>query len=311
MKIISLAAAGLLTCASAVSAASTSKPQVCWLETSAFTMDAAMAGTGLRDTMVWDSTISSVLIRHAKGDVLVDTGFGPSAEAQMGELPDAGRAFGLQVVSGAKDRKSILDVLSTVHESPAQVTRILITHAHYDHLGGATELAAPVYVSSAEAAWMADQAAHPTITPPSLVADVKPRLKVLAYDSGPYLGFDQSKDLYGDGTIVAVPLPGHTPGSQGVFLTLGQHKVFLIGDAANILEAAERGLPKSAPIRANTDFAPEIADSTTKRIADFHRAHPKVALVPAHDRTAFAAAFGQPSTCISKLASNQEDRHVR
>ena len=63
---------------------------------------------------------------------------------------------------------------------------------------------------------MTDQAAHPTNTPPSLVAAVKSRVKVLAYDSGSYLGFDKSKDIYGDGTIVVVPfLPGHTPGSQG------------------------------------------------------------------------------------------------
>jgi hypothetical protein len=72
----------------------------------------------------------------------------------------------------------------------------------------------------------------PTITPPSLVATVKPGLKILAYDSGPYMGFDESEDIYGDGTIVVVP---------GVFLKLGQRRVFLIGDVADTLEAAERG----------------------------------------------------------------------
>jgi N-acyl homoserine lactone hydrolase len=67
-----------------------------------------------------------------------------------------------------KDRTSILHALATVDEPPAGVARILITHSHYDHLGGAAELAAPVYVASAEAAWMTAQAAHPTITSPSL-----------------------------------------------------------------------------------------------------------------------------------------------
>jgi N-acyl homoserine lactone hydrolase len=158
---------------------------------------------------------------------------------------------------------------------------------------------------------MADQAAHPTIEPPSLVAAVKPRLKVLVYDSGPYLGFDHSKDIYGDGTMVVVPLPGHTPGSLGVFLKLGQRSVFLIGDAADTLEAAERGLPKSTPIRANTDFEPEVADTTTRRIADFHRAHPEIDLVPAHDRTAFAAAFGSPSTCEPAFHSPKGERSAK
>jgi N-acyl homoserine lactone hydrolase len=303
VKIMFIAAAGLLGPGFAVAQSATETPQACWLETSAATMDGAMGGAGLRETIVWESTISSVLLRHAKGDILIDSGFGPNAEAQMTELPAPGRAFGLQIVSGAKDRKPILNLLASVREPPAQVSRIIVTHAHYDHVGGATQLAAPIYVSSAEAKWMADQATHPTITPPSLVAAVKPRLNILTYDSGEYLGFEASKDVYGDGTVVVVPLPGHTPGSQGLFLKLGERRVFLIGDAADTLEAAERGLPKSPPIRANTDFQPEVADTTTKHISDFHRAHPDIALVPAHDRTAFAAVFGNPSTCISEFRS--------
>ena len=272
-------------------------------------MDGAMGGAGLRETKVWQSTVSVVLFRHAKGDVLIDTGFSPNAETQMNELPPAGRAFGAQIVSGAKDRKSILAVLETVNESPTQVSRIIMTHTHYDHVGGATQLTAPIYVASAEAKWMADQEADPTITPPSLVKSLKPRLKTLAYDSGPYLGFSESEDIYNDGTMVVVPLPGHTPGSQGIFLKLGQHSVFLIGDAADTLEAAERGLPKSQAIRTNTDFEPELADETTKRVAAFHLAHPEIALVPAHDRVAFAAVFGNPSTCISDFESTQGSFH--
>lgn len=283
------------------------KPQACWLETSNAILDGAMGGAGIRETRVWDSTVSGVLVRHPKGDVLIDTGFSPNAEAQMNELPPASRAFGLQIVSSAKDRKSILDVLKSANEPPTQIARIIMTHTHYDHLGGATQLTAPIYVASAEAKWMMEQEAHPTITPPSLVRAIEPRIRILAYDSGPYLGFSESKDIYNDGTIVVVPLPGHTPGSQGIFLKLGKGRVFLIGDAADTLEAAERGLPKSSLIRANTDFEPELADETTRRVAAFHLAHPEIALVPAHDRVAYAAVFGNPSNCISNFQATKED----
>lgn len=287
---------------SAVAAAGLPRPDsACWLETSASSMPGALGGTGLRDTKVWNSTISSVLVRHPRGDILIDAGLGPDAQAQMDELPPASRAFGLQIVAGAKDRKTILQALATVGEPPGRIARILVTHAHYDHLGGATEVAGPIYVAPAEAAWMADQAARPTIMPPSLIAAVKSRLTVLAYDSGPYLGFDRSKDVYGDGRVVVVPLPGHTPGSQGVFLKLGRRRVFLIGAAADTLEAAERGLPKSAPIRTATDFEPKIADRTAERVSIFHAAHPEIALIPSHDRTAFAAVFGAPGQCVSNL----------
>lgn len=299
MKTLFAIATGLLMSSAAIAQAPPGKPQACWLETAASTMNGAMGGAGLRTTKVWHSTVSAVLVRDRSGDVLIDTGFSPNAEAQMNELPASARAFGLQVLSGARNRKSLIDTLATVGERPAQVARILVTHAHYDHLGGATQLTAPIYVSAAEAAWMAGQATHPVITPPSLIAAVKPRLKTLAYDSGPYLGFRQSKDFYGDGTLVVVPLPGHTPGSQGVFVKLGKRSVFLIGDAADTLEAAERGLPKSPVIRSNTDSEPELADATTKQISAFHRAHPDIAIIPAHDRVAYTAVFGNPSTCVA------------
>lgn len=41
------------------------------------------------------------------------------------------------------------------------------------------------------------------------------------------------------------------------------------------------------PIRSNTDAAPDLADVTTRRISDFHRMHPEIAIIPAHDRVAF------------------------
>ena len=84
-------ASSLLLAAFAAACSPIDKPQACWLETSAGDMDAALGGAGLRETKVWHSTISTVLIRHPKGDVLIDTGFSPDAEAQMNELPPAGQ----------------------------------------------------------------------------------------------------------------------------------------------------------------------------------------------------------------------------
>ena len=47
------AVVGLLIAASAIAKGAAEKPQACWLETSTSTMNAAMAGTGIRDTKVW------------------------------------------------------------------------------------------------------------------------------------------------------------------------------------------------------------------------------------------------------------------
>jgi len=46
------------------------------------------------------------------------------------------------------------------------------------------------------------------------------RYEEYGFENGPYLGFPSSHDVYGDGSIVVVPAPGHTPGSVIVFVTL-------------------------------------------------------------------------------------------
>ena len=261
-----------------------------------------MGGAGIRRTTEWRSTISSVLVRHPQGDVLIDTGFGPDAEAQMGELPEPNRDFGRMILQGSKNRMPLVAALAHINEAPDQIKRIIITHAHYDHLGGATTLSAPIYLAAGEATWLAQQSAQPTIAPPSLTATLRSRFRLVDYASGPFLGFERSQDLYGDGTVVLVPLPGHTPGSQGVFIKLGGRYVFLIGDVSNLLEAATDGLPKNPVIRANTDTEPALADAQTTRVARFHQDHPDIAIVPAHDRDAFVAVFGAAPGCISEYA---------
>src|SRR6185436_1780133 len=65
------------------------------------------------------------------------------------------------------------------------------------------------------------------------------------FEETPFLGFPRSHDLYGDGAIVIVPAPGHTPGSVIVFVTESNgQRVAFVGDLAwqreAILEREER-----------------------------------------------------------------------
>ncbi|MES2349579.1 MAG: MBL fold metallo-hydrolase, partial [Pseudomonadota bacterium] len=158
MTCTALSSGALLLSASA-SATVPPGTAACWVETASSTMDAAMGGAGIRRTSQWHSTVSTVLFRHGRGDVLIDTGFGPDAAAQMSELPAPNRDFGMMILDGAKNRTPLIAALANVDEAPNQVKRIVVTHAHYDHLGGATTLSAPIYLAAKESVWLAQQSA--------------------------------------------------------------------------------------------------------------------------------------------------------
>jgi hypothetical protein len=88
------------------------------------------------------------------------------------------------------------------------------------------------------------------------------RTTAIAFQPRPYETFDESADVFGDGSVVVVKLPGHTPGSVGVFVNVSPTlRMFHVGDAVNVVEAVERRLTKSV-VMAPTDEAPEEAEPT-------------------------------------------------
>jgi glyoxylase-like metal-dependent hydrolase (beta-lactamase superfamily II) len=66
------------------------------------------------------------------------------------------------------------------------------------------------------------------------------------FEGGPYLGFPHSHDVWGDGSVVIVPAPGHTPDSVVVFVTLPSGARYApIGDLVFQMEGIE--LPAEKP----------------------------------------------------------------
>jgi glyoxylase-like metal-dependent hydrolase (beta-lactamase superfamily II) len=111
---------------------------------------------------------------------------------------------------------------------------ILLTYGHWDHVSGVPDFpGVPVLITAAEHRFD-DEDGWATATARSLDQKV---FQEYAFEGGPYLGFAQSHDLYGDGSIVIVPAPGHTPGSVIVFATLPKGARFaFVGDLVWQLE---------------------------------------------------------------------------
>ena len=108
-------------------------------------------------------------------------------------------------------------------------------------------------------------------------------------EGGEYLGFARSHDVHGDGSIVIVPAPGHTPGSVIVFVVLpGGRRYAFVGDLAwqreGITEREERPWLQ----RTLADEDPAAVRAQLLRMAAIWARFPEITLVPAHDARGFA-----------------------
>ena len=115
------------------------------------------------------------------------------------------------------------------------------------------------------------------------------RFEEYGFEGGPYLGFAHSRDVFGDGAIVIVPAPGHTPGSVIVFLTLPTGKRYaLVGDLVWQREGISEREERPWVQRTLADSDPEGVRGQLLHVAAIAARFPEISIVPAHDARAYA-----------------------
>jgi len=182
-------------------------------------------------------TVSCYLIKHGNDYMLWDTG-----------LPKRDLALPLQ----GKDSKgetlsaSLVDQLGQLAVDPKKITLIGISHYHYDHTGQVDDFHQARLLLG-----------HNDVQ--GLRAPDIPEAKALAYWLNGPGKLDEvvgDRDVFGDGLVVMLDLPGHTPGHHGLLVKLSKFGyVLLSGDVAHFRENYESdGLPGW-----NTDRAQSLA----------------------------------------------------
>lgn len=273
--------------------------QACWLEYGTATFPGTYGLAGASDDYHWDVTFSGILLRHPKGDLLLDVGKSTHFSDEVEDQHFLSRQLLKNIQGGGDWRLSVVQALQTVNENPASVKGILLSHIHGDHAGGMMDMpTTPVLLSQTEldfAKAERDKGGFDVVHAHALA--VEQRGKGLKIDGPAYENFDSSLDYYGDGSIVIVPMPGHTPGSIGVFVNRSpSERYFHVGDASNTLEAVYKRRGKSVVLEF-TDHDGGQADGMVAKLNQLHAQDASVQILPAHDRKAWIRIFGAPSAC--------------
>ena len=233
-----------------------------------------------------ETAFSAFLVKHDDDYVLFDTGLGSHVAEQYAEDMPLWRRITFRYDDPVTPVQRQL-AASTV---PA-ITRIILSHAHWDHASGVRDFpGAEVWVSAPEMSMIREARSGAGSAWPSQVADPAIRWRTLQFSDGPHEGFAHSLDLFHDGKVVLVPMYGHTPGSVGMFVTVDSgQRIFLVGDVVWNAGALAQAKPKFWLARSIVDHDADATLQTVRLIQRALQRDPKLVVVPAHDGAAQAA----------------------
>lgn len=178
--------------------------------------------------------VSAYLMRHKQGNVLFDSGCHPSV-AENAEARWGGMARLMTPISSPGD--NVVESLHAIGVEPNDVDVVVCSHLHPDHCGcnaffrkatmicHAKELAAARAPDAATMGYLAVEWDQPM----------------------PVQEIEGEHDVFDDGRIVLIPVPGHTPGTVAALVNLDRSGSFLLAsDSVSLRAMLERDfIPKN------------------------------------------------------------------
>ena len=235
----------------------------------------AVAGGSLAKQVMLNHV--AILIERDNERVLFDTGLGERIDQQfVDDMPWWGKMF-FKYNKLKSARQQMLDA------GLPPPSRIVLSHGHWDHASGVVDYPqVPVWAAAEEIAFVGHRHAGSVFE--SQFSFERSRWHPIPFDGPGIAGYERSHDLFGDGSALLVPMPGHTPGAVGLLLTIrGGRRFFFVGDTVWKTSAIEAASPKFWLASKVVDDDAAQSLQQVRRLRDFVRLNPSVVIVPAHD----------------------------
>ena len=226
------------------------------------------------------------LIEHRDGLILFDTGIDPAIMTEKAYIKQAigrfllPRIFRLHLT----ERDRLDHVLADVGVDAGDICIAAISHLHFDHVGGIAQIPqAELLVNERE--WSILSEPHPErqwiLREHIEIPSAKWRqISFEPTDDPLFDEFDGIFDVTGDGSMLMLPTPGHTPGSMSMLIRQdGWDPILLVGDLSYETRLLEENV-----IPGTGD--PDTLLASFAKVRQLKERLPDLAIVASHDFTA-------------------------
>ena len=190
------------------------------------------------------------LIQHERGLVLWDTGVSPLAADNVEEFyGPLAEHLGLVYPEDRRVDRQIEALGFSIED----VTHVVLSHTHLDHAGGMYLFPhAKHYVGAGDLRY--------GMWPDTLGGAFFRQSDIEPTRDWNWNDIHADFDLFGDGSIIILHCPGHTPGNLALLVRLSEQSFILTGDTVHLQEAADTGTPMP------TDFDSQLAKRSARRM---------------------------------------------
>lgn len=183
---------------------------------------------GLKDKEEPIHVYTHSLKHPRRGNYLVDTGVSQKLvddPANQGVSWIVSKAMHLEKI---KIQKSTAAILRDIHE---KLDGVFFTHLHLDHISGMPDIPndVPLYIGASESTEKNWLNVFVNGSSNALLENKQP-LQEWHFQPDPQNRFDGIIDIFEDGSVFAISVAGHTPGSTAFLVRTTQGPVLLTGD---------------------------------------------------------------------------------